>query len=92
MSFVGMIIAGLICASIAKLLMRERPTGGLFILGLGGAFIGGMLQYSQGRPAGIVTPVVGAIILLALYAFVAEREAVRESEHKADHDDYKKAA
>ena len=29
---------------------------------------------------------------LALYAFVAERESVRESEHKADHDDYRKAA
>jgi len=87
-----MIIAGLICASIAKLLMRERPTGGLFILGLGGAFIGGILQYSQGRPAGIVTPVAGAVILLALYAFVAERESVRESERKVDHDDFRKAA
>jgi uncharacterized membrane protein YeaQ/YmgE (transglycosylase-associated protein family) len=92
MSFVWMIIAGLICGSIAKVLMPARQISGLFILGLGGSIIAGALQYSQNRPPGMVAPFAGAIILLAFYACIPEHKAIAESDQDVEQDDFRKAA
>jgi uncharacterized membrane protein YeaQ/YmgE (transglycosylase-associated protein family) len=56
MSFIWMILAGLIPSVIAKLLMPAHRAGGIFILGLSGAMIAALLQYSGARPIGFVVP------------------------------------
>ena len=88
MPFILMIVAGLISSIIAKLLMPAHRVGGLFILGVGGSIIAGVMQYSEGQPNGLVAPFLGAIILLALYAVTA-RDHVAE---KVEHDETRRAA
>ena len=88
MSLIWMIAAGVIAALIAKTLMPRHGTGGLFILGISGSLITGAMQYSEGYTIGFVAPLIGAIILLAVYAMTARREPVE----KAGSDDIRKAA
>jgi uncharacterized membrane protein YeaQ/YmgE (transglycosylase-associated protein family) len=79
MSFIWMLIAGLIAGTVAKMLMPRQGTGGLFVLGIGGSMIAGMMQYSIRQPIGFLAPVVGSIILLTAYAIIARRK-VTETE------------
>jgi uncharacterized membrane protein YeaQ/YmgE (transglycosylase-associated protein family) len=88
MSLTWIIIAGLIPSAIAKLLMRGHGTSGLFILGISGAIIAGLMQYSERQPIGFVAPFVGAVILLAVYAITARRPPAEE----ARYDEFRKAA
>jgi uncharacterized membrane protein YeaQ/YmgE (transglycosylase-associated protein family) len=69
------IIIGLIVGLIAKLLMPGRDPGGFIItilLGIAGSFVGTLVGraiglYGEGRPAGFVMSVAGAMLLLFLY-------------------------
>jgi uncharacterized membrane protein YeaQ/YmgE (transglycosylase-associated protein family) len=88
MSFIWMILAGVIPSAIATLLLKGHNVSGLFILGVGGAIIAGLMQYAENQPIGFIGPFVGAVILLAVYAFTASRPIAE----KADRDDFRKAA
>jgi len=90
MLFIWMFVAGLIPSVIAKVLMPGYDTGGLFILGIGGAIIGGVLQYAEHQPNGVIAPFVGAVSLLALHAATSRRRPVTVD--KVDRDDFRKAA
>ena len=74
MSLMWMIVAGTLAGAAAKLLLPSHPTGGLFILGIGGSFIMGVMQYSTGHAVGFGAPLLGAVILLVVYALTTKRE------------------
>ncbi|MEY1662716.1 GlsB/YeaQ/YmgE family stress response membrane protein [Isoalcanivorax beigongshangi] len=83
MAILTWIILGLIAGVIAKWIMPGRDPGGFIItviIGIAGAFVGGWLGNMLGigttttgglSIASIVTAVVGAIVLLALYRLIA---------------------
>lgn len=81
MSFLWMIVVGLVVGAIAKFLMPGRDPGGALItilLGIAGSVIAGLIGrsvgwYAEGEPAGFVASIVGAILLLAVYRAVIGR-------------------
>jgi uncharacterized membrane protein YeaQ/YmgE (transglycosylase-associated protein family) len=83
MSIIGWIIFGLIVGAVAKLLMPGRDPGGFIVtmlIGIAGALLGGFLGrslgwYGEGEPAGFVMAVLGSILLLVIYRFLARRTA-----------------
>ena len=90
MTFIGMIVAGLIPSVIAKLLRPDYHIGRLLILGLTGSFLAGGIQYSEHHPLTFIVSSIGAVIMLALYAVITRRSVVVEEEER--HDDFRKAA
>jgi uncharacterized membrane protein YeaQ/YmgE (transglycosylase-associated protein family) len=83
LSFIGLILFGLVIGIVAKLLMPGRDPGGVIItilLGIAGSLLGGYLGramglYGPGQPAGFFMALLGAIILLALYRLAFRRAA-----------------
>ena len=83
MSFVGFIIAGLVIGAIAKLLMPGRDPGGFIVtmlIGVAGAVVAGWFGralgfYGPQEPAGWITSILGAVVLLAVYRAVAHPSA-----------------
>lgn len=82
MSILWTIIIGFIAGIIAKFLMPgpNEPSGFILttILGIVGAFVATYLGqalgwYNANEGAGIIGAVVGAVIVLAIYGFVARR-------------------
>ncbi len=80
MSFLWMLLIGLIAGAIAKLIMPGKDPGGCIVtmlLGVAGAFLGGFLFRLLGiggeGPAGLIGAVIGALILLALYRMFVGR-------------------
>jgi uncharacterized membrane protein YeaQ/YmgE (transglycosylase-associated protein family) len=77
LSFIGLVLFGLVVGVIAKLLMPGKDPGGFLItilLGIAGAVIGGYLGrmlglYGPNDSAGFFMAVLGSIILLAIYRF-----------------------
>lgn len=77
LSFIGLVLFGLVVGVIAKLLMPGKDPGGFFLtvlIGIAGAVIGGYLArifglYGRYDSAGFFMAVIGAIILLAIYRF-----------------------
>ena len=75
MSFVYMLIIGLVVGAIAKFLTPGRDPGGCLItmlLGVVGAMLAGVLGrvagwYGEGEPAGFIASVVGAILVLLIF-------------------------
>ena len=75
MIFIGFAIAGLVIGAIAKLVMPGRDPGGFLatiILGMAGALLAGWIGralgfYQPGEPAGWISSIIGAIVLLAIY-------------------------
>jgi uncharacterized membrane protein YeaQ/YmgE (transglycosylase-associated protein family) len=101
MSFILMIVAGLIPSVIAKLLRPTDQIGRLFILGITGSFLAAAMLYSEHQPITFVVPSIGAVIMLVLYAVTPHRTVVplrRMSDGNGDvgeegrHDDFRKAA
>ena len=89
MSFIWMIVAGLIVGAVAKLLMPSRESAGLFVLGIAGSILAGGIQYSESQPIGFIVPLIGAAILLVLSAATA----VPKTPAKAiTRDDFRRAA
>ena len=81
LSFIGLILFGLVVGVIAKLLMPGRDPGGIIVtilLGIAGSLIGGyvgraMGLYGPGQGAGFFMALLGAILLLVLYRFAFRR-------------------
>lgn len=81
MEFLWMLIIGLIVGAVAKFLLPGKDPGGLIItilLGIAGSFVAGYLGrsmgwYQTGDPAGFVSSVVGAILLLLVYRLFLRR-------------------
>ena len=84
MGIIGWIVFGAVVGIVAKLLMPGRDPGGFIVtilLGIVGALVGGFVGralgiYREGDPVGFVMAVLGAIILLVIYRFVARPRAV----------------
>jgi uncharacterized membrane protein YeaQ/YmgE (transglycosylase-associated protein family) len=81
MSWIGIILSGLIIGAIAKLLMPGRDPGGCIVtilLGIAGSVVGTYLGhalglYEVGQPAGFIGSVLGAMVLLLLYRMIFAR-------------------
>ena len=79
MSMIGHAIMGLIIGLVARAVMPGRQHMGLILtmlLGMVGAWLGGLIgrvtgMYEEGRPAGFVMAVVGALVVLLVYMFAA---------------------
>ena len=77
------LIFGLIVGVIARLIVPGREPGGWgtsILIGVLGSFVGGFLGrlvgvYGEGRPAGFLMSVVGAIVLLVGYHAIGGRRA-----------------
>jgi uncharacterized membrane protein YeaQ/YmgE (transglycosylase-associated protein family) len=85
MGIIWTIIIGFVAGLIAKFIMPgdNEPSGFILtaLLGIVGAFVATYLGqalgwYGPGEGAGLVGAVIGAIIVLAVYAMVAGRRRV----------------
>jgi len=82
MSFVWIIIIGLVAGAVAKLIMPGKDPGGFFItilLGVAGAllatFLGKLVGwYQPGESAGFIGAIIGAIILLIIYRLIKKKQ------------------
>jgi uncharacterized membrane protein YeaQ/YmgE (transglycosylase-associated protein family) len=78
MSFLWMLIVGLVIGAMAKLFMPGRDPGGVIVtmlIGVAGALVAGFLGralgwYSEGQPAGFIASILGSVLLLILYRAV----------------------
>jgi uncharacterized membrane protein YeaQ/YmgE (transglycosylase-associated protein family) len=76
---IGHAFLGLIIGIIAKLLLPGADPGGVIvtaIVGMLGAWLGGLLGhafglYKTGESAGVVMSVIGAMLLLLIYRYLA---------------------
>jgi uncharacterized membrane protein YeaQ/YmgE (transglycosylase-associated protein family) len=81
MEFIWMLIIGLVVGIVAKFIMPGKDPGGFIItilLGIGGAFVAGLLGrslgwYQPGDPAGFLASVVGALLLLIVYRLATRK-------------------
>ena len=87
MGILGWIVFGLIVGAIAKLLMPGRDPGGFIVttlLGIVGAVVATYLGqavgwYRAGEGAGFIGAVVGAVVLLVIWAAVTRRSSTGDS-------------
>ena len=92
MSFIWITVAGLTAGIIAKLLMPQHGVGGLFILGFGGSIIAAVMQYSLNQPIGLIAPLIGALILLSIYAVTPVRPVAQRKSDETRPQDVRRAA
>lgn len=79
MTILWTIIIGFVIGLIARALMPGRDPAGFIIttvLGIAGALIGSLIGrvfglYAAGEPAGLIMSVIGAILLLVGYRYLA---------------------
>jgi uncharacterized membrane protein YeaQ/YmgE (transglycosylase-associated protein family) len=84
LSFLSLILFGLVVGVIAKLLMPGRDPGGFIItilLGIAGAVLGGYVGrllgfYGPNEGAGFFMALIGAILLLVIYRMTMSRRTV----------------
>jgi len=84
LSFLSLILFGLVVGVIAKLLMPGRDPGGFIVtilLGIAGAVLGGYVGrllgfYGPNQGAGFFMALIGSILLLALYRLAIGRRSV----------------
>lgn len=84
LSFLSLILFGLVVGVIAKLLMPGRDPGGFIItilLGIAGAVLGGYVGrllgfYGPNEGAGFFMALLGSILLLVIYRMTLSRRAV----------------
>jgi hypothetical protein len=89
MAFIWIAAAGIIPSILAKILLTAHKIHELFILGLSGAGIAAVMQYSERQPIGFLLPLLSASALLAVYGVTARRPVVEETRRR---DDFRKAA
>ncbi len=83
MTLLWALLIGLLVGIVAKLLMPGKDPGGFIIttlLGIAGSFVAYLIGraagwYAEGEPAGFISSVIGAILLLVLYRLMAGRKA-----------------
>ena len=81
MQVILFLVFGLIVGALARVIVPGKEPGGWIIsmvLGVVGSFVGGFIGralniYHEGEPAGFVMSLLGAILLVAGYHFVARR-------------------
>ena len=81
MSFLWMLVIGLVVGALAKLFMPGRDPGGVLVtmlLGIAGAAVAGFIGravgwYEPGDAAGFIASIVGAVLLLAIYRALMRR-------------------
>jgi uncharacterized membrane protein YeaQ/YmgE (transglycosylase-associated protein family) len=92
MSFIWMLLIGLIVGALAKLFMPGRDPGGIIVtmlIGIAGAAVAGFLGravgwYQPGDAAGFIASILGAVLLLAIYRAVVGRGGTgRHIDHTA---------
>lgn len=85
MGIIWTIIIGLVAGIIAKFIVpgRNEPSGFILtaVLGIVGAFLATFLGqaigwYQPGEGAGLIGAIVGSVIILAVWGFVAGRRRV----------------
>jgi len=84
LSFISLILFGLVVGVIAKLLMPGRDPGGFIItilLGIAGAVLGGYIGkllgfYGPNEGAGFFMALIGSVLLLAIYRMTLSRRVV----------------
>jgi uncharacterized membrane protein YeaQ/YmgE (transglycosylase-associated protein family) len=82
MSFLYLVLIGLLVGIVAKFLVPGRDPGGFIItilLGIGGSVLAGYIGrsagwYAEGEPVGFLAALIGAIILLLLYRMLFRRK------------------
>ena len=96
-TILGLIVIGLIAGLIARAVIPGKQSMGILltiVLGIVGSFVGGFLGFllfgsdpNGGflQPAGIIGSIIGAIIVLGIYVFLARRRGTerRNAEHRA---------
>jgi uncharacterized membrane protein YeaQ/YmgE (transglycosylase-associated protein family) len=84
MGVIWTIIIGFVAGVIAKFIMpgKNEPSGFILttILGIVGAFVASYLGqalgwYAPGEGAGLIGAIIGAIIVLVVWGFIAKRRA-----------------
>jgi uncharacterized membrane protein YeaQ/YmgE (transglycosylase-associated protein family) len=78
LTFIWMLLIGLVVGALAKLIMPGKDPGGIFItmlIGVAGALVAGFIGrllglYASGQRAGFIMSTLGAILLLALYRLI----------------------
>jgi uncharacterized membrane protein YeaQ/YmgE (transglycosylase-associated protein family) len=81
MHILWMLIIGVVAGAVARLIMPGKDPGGFvmtLVLGLAGSFLAGFLGravgwYQEGRGAGIIGSIVGALLLLGIYRLAIGR-------------------
>jgi uncharacterized membrane protein YeaQ/YmgE (transglycosylase-associated protein family) len=76
---IGQALFGLVVGIIAKLLLPGHDPGGLIVtalIGMVGGWLGGRIGralgwYEEGHPAGFGMSIVGAMVLLVIYRYLA---------------------
>ena len=86
LTFIWMLLIGLVVGAVAKLVMPGQNPGGMgvtMLLGIGGALVAGFFGrllglYAPGQRAGFIMSTLGAIALLALYRLITHRHSAIE--------------
>jgi uncharacterized membrane protein YeaQ/YmgE (transglycosylase-associated protein family) len=86
MTIIWTIIIGFFIGLIARALMPGRDNSGFVVttvLGIAGALVGSLVgrvfgMYGEGEPAGLIMSVIGAIVLLVLYRYLAPSTSVTQ--------------
>ncbi len=81
MSFLWMLIIGLVVGAVAKLLTPGKDPSGCLVtslLGIAGALLAGYLGrgmgwYQEGQPVGFLSSVLGAVVILLVFRLVSKR-------------------
>lgn len=81
MSFIWMLIIGLLVGAIAKFITPGRDPGGCLVtmlLGVVGAMVAGFLGrsagwYAEGEPVGFLASVLGAVLILLVFRLINRR-------------------
>lgn len=81
MSFLWMLIVGLVVGALAKLFLPGRDPGGVIVtmlIGVAGALLAGFIGravgwYQEGEAAGFIASILGAILLLVIYRAMVGR-------------------
>jgi uncharacterized membrane protein YeaQ/YmgE (transglycosylase-associated protein family) len=84
MHIIWVLVIGLVVGALAKLVMPGKDPGGVIItilLGIAGSFIANYIGraagwYAPDEPAGLITSIFGAVILLAGYRLVTHRRVL----------------
>jgi uncharacterized membrane protein YeaQ/YmgE (transglycosylase-associated protein family) len=81
MAYIWMLVVGLAAGYIARMLHPGKESIGMLmtaVLGVAGSFLANFLGqaigwYKQGETSGFIASVIGAIVLLVIYGFVAKK-------------------
>ena len=82
MHWLWVLLIGLVIGAVAKFVMPGKDPGGFIVtilIGIAGSLVGTWLGrtiglYQEGRSAGFIMSVVGALLLLGIYHLIRRRQ------------------